>query len=125
MTRSRRYYGTQFKGHQYVTHEDPLPPTIFNTVVYELIYHYIMMVAGEEEGTDGFGRAVQWLAALFYAADGLLASLSTACLQAALDILAGLFERVGLHTNPKERLGWCFNLFILLAETCRRHIHGG
>ena len=49
------------------------PPTIFNTLVDVVIIQLVTLVAGEEAGLDGFGRAVQWLAVFFYADCSLLA----------------------------------------------------
>ena len=63
------------------------------------------LVAGEDSDPDGLGRAVQWLAALFYTDDGLLASLKLDCLQEALDVLTILFDRVGIQTNVKKTVG--------------------
>ena len=42
---------------------------------------------------------------LLYANDGLLASPQPACLQAALDVLAVTFDRLGLCTNMKKMVG--------------------
>ena len=47
VARKRRYYGTPFKGHQWVTQGDPLPPTMFNMVVGTVISHWVMLVARE------------------------------------------------------------------------------
>ena len=43
-------------------------------VVDSVIRHWVIVVAGEEEEPEGFGRVVQWLAVLFYADDELPAS---------------------------------------------------
>ena len=40
--------------------------------------HWLTLVAGGESISDKFGKAVQWLALLFYADDGLLVSLQLA-----------------------------------------------
>ena len=55
-----------------------------------------MLVSGEEVGTKGFGRAVQWLAELFYTDIFILAYPQPALLKAALDVLTVLFDRVDL-----------------------------
>ena len=102
---ARRYYGTPIKGHLGVTKGDLISPTIFNIVVDVVIIYWVMMVVGEEAGRDGFGRTAQWLAVLFYADYGLLALPRTSRLQAALDILAGLFDRVGLQINVNKTVG--------------------
>ena len=91
VARKGHYYGTPFKGHQWFTQGDPLSPTIFKMVVDTVICHWVMLVVGEEAGTDAFGRAVQWLLALFYYKNGLLDSPRPAQIQTALDVLTGLF----------------------------------
>ena len=68
-------------------------------VVDALICHWFTLVEGEEVGLDGFGRAVQWLVAFFYADDGHLSLTGPSHIQAALYVLTGLFIRVVLHTN--------------------------
>ena len=50
-------------------------------------------------GPYGFGRAVQWLMVFFYANDGLLDLPRILRLQVAMNVLMGLFDRVGLQTN--------------------------
>ena len=74
-----RYYGSPFKGYRGVTQGDSLSPTIFNMVVYTVIYHWVPMMDGEDTGPEGFG------AVIFYAYDRLLAYLRSARLQEALD----------------------------------------
>ena len=55
-----------------VTHGGPLSLTIFNIVVGVAIFHWVALVVVEEARPDSFGRAIQWLAALFNANDGLV-----------------------------------------------------
>ena len=93
------YCSTPLKVHQGVPQGGPLPPTIFNVVVDTVICHLVMLVAGEEAGPGGFGRAVQWIEAFVYTNDGLLAFPRPAWLQAALDVGTVLLDRVGPHTN--------------------------
>ena len=49
------YHRETFKGYREVTHEDPLPPTIFNVVVDAVLRQWVTEVAREEAGPDGFG----------------------------------------------------------------------
>ena len=47
VTRVGGYYGTAYQGAQGGTQGDPLPPTIFNLVVDEVVRHWVkMMVEG-------------------------------------------------------------------------------
>ena len=63
------------------------------------------MVASEDAGPEGSGRAVQKLASLFYADNGLLVSLWPDRLQESLDTLTGLFHWVRLQTNVEKMVG--------------------
>ena len=71
-------------------------------VVDAVICHWVTLMEREEVGPDGFCWAVQWLATLFYANNGLLASPRPNWLQEALDIFSFFFDRVGLQTNAKK-----------------------
>jgi hypothetical protein len=52
--------------------------------------------------TQGFGDTVASKLALFYADDGLLSTRDAPWLQQALDVLTGLFRRIGLATNAMK-----------------------
>ena len=54
------------------------------------------MVAGEGVGPEGFGRVIQNMDTLFYADNRLFVSARPDRLNKALDVLMGLFDRVGL-----------------------------
>ena len=125
VARAGHYYGNPFKGHRGVTQVYPLSPTIFNMVVDAVIRHRVTLVVGEEAGTDGFGRAIQFLAEFFYADDGLLASPRTSRIQAALDVSAVLFNRMVLQTDIKKWLGFCVSLATFSAVTQMWCIFGG
>ena len=99
VAREGHYYSNPFKDRQEVNHGYPLSPTIFNMVVDAVIWYWVTLVTGEEEGPNGFGWATQWMAAFFYANDGLLTLPRTDRLQAVLEFLSGLLNRVDLHTN--------------------------
>ena len=60
------------------------------------------MVGGEEEGSERFRRVVQIQAVIFYADYGILASPWPARIQEALEVLTGLFYRVGLRMNVNK-----------------------
>ena len=69
---SGRYYGSPFKDYLGVTQGDPLSTTIFSVLVNAVICNWVTLYVGGEAVHEGFRRAVQWLAALLYADDGLL-----------------------------------------------------
>ena len=45
------------------------------------------------------------LTALFYADGGIITLTRTARMQEELDVLTGMFDRVGLQTNAKKTVG--------------------
>ena len=105
VTRLGKYCGTPFKGHQKVTQGYLLSPTIFNMVVGEVIHHWVVMSMVDEAGYEGFGWAVKYLVVLFYSDYRLLTLLRPSCLQAALDVLTGIFNMVGIKTNINNMVG--------------------
>ena len=108
VSRVGSYYGTPFKVHCGVTQGIPLSTTIFNMVVDVVIFHWVILVAREEAGPDGFVQEVQCLVAFLYTNDGLIASPSPNRLQAVLDVLTGLSVRVGLQTNVDKTVGMVY-----------------
>ena len=55
---------------------------------------------------------------LFYTNDGLLASPGPARIQAALDVLTVLLDRVGLLTNVKKMVGMvCQTCYIVIGQS--------
>ena len=73
-----------------VTQGYPLSPIILNIVVDAVIWNWVALVTG-----GGFGRSVQWAASFFYKDDGIFASLCPSCLQEALSVMIGIFDRLG------------------------------
>ena len=69
-----------------------------------MICHWVKLIAGEKAGPDGFRRAMQCLAAIFYADDGILNSPRMARLHEAMGALTGMFGRVGIYTNVKTNV---------------------
>ena len=99
MERAGGYHGTEFQGSRGMTQVDPLSPTIFNVAVDAVVKHWVtaMVKSAEERGErEQEGRHQ---AALFYADDGMVASLYSCWIQGAFSDLFGLFDMVGLRTN--------------------------
>ena len=74
-------------------------------VVDAFICHWATVVAGEDVVPEVLGRALQKLASLFYMDYGLLALPWPSRIQEALDVLTGLFDRVGLWTYVEKTVG--------------------
>ena len=72
---------------------------IYNMVVDTLICHWLTVVYGEYTGSEGFGRLLKNLVALFYRGGWILAYPLLDRLQEALYILTGIFNMVVLRTN--------------------------
>ena len=82
-----------------MTQGDPLPPTIFNVVVYAVVRHWATMALAESEKRGERGGEGRHQAALFYADDDMAALSDPRWLQWVFDALVSLFKRMGLRTN--------------------------
>ena len=102
LSSSSGYFGIPFKGYRGITQGNPLSPTIFNMTVDAVICYWVVMVAPTEDGTDVLGLSIQDLMVYFYADNGLVVLTHPERLQRAFDILASLFDRVGLQTNARK-----------------------
>ena len=56
-----------------------------------VVIHWLMILVEESAGPEVFNCAVQRMASLFYADDGLLVLIRTEWLQWVFDVLSGLF----------------------------------
>ena len=79
--------------------------TIFNVVIDAVIFHWVTLVTPSEADTGGLGMIILDLVSYFYAYNVLVASTQLERLQSAFDILAGLFDRVGLRTKTVKTVG--------------------
>ena len=68
------YYTTSFKMLWGVTQGVPVSPKVFNILVDVVVRNWITVLVEKAPGVEGFNRAVNWMAALFYANYGLLVS---------------------------------------------------
>ena len=99
MSRAGGYYRMAFQGSHGVTQGHPLSPKIFNMVVDVVARHWVtVMVEGAEERGKS-GQEGRHQASIFYAYDGMVASLNPRWIQGAFSNLVGLFDRVGLRNN--------------------------
>ena len=110
------YFGYPFKGQCGVTQGGALSPIIFDLVVDAVLRHWVSVVAvtqGEADpGAEGFGQDIQRLVKYFYANNGILATKQAKMMKRALNVLAELFDQVGLHTN----MG---NMIRMVCQPCR------
>ena len=92
-----------------MTQGHSLFPTIFNAVVDTVVRNWVSLVAEYAGGQDRLGRGVIQRATFFYMEDGLVASTDPEWMQGSLDTLTGLFDRVGLRTIARKKVGMlCF-----------------
>jgi len=71
-------------------------------MVGAVVCEWLQKILGPHAATHGYGKDVRKLMATFYADDALMASRDPAMLQESLDVMVGLFERVGLRTNTAK-----------------------
>ena len=70
------------------------------------------------------GELIQTLTAIFYAEDGLVASPESDHFQGAFDVLTGLFDQVGLHTNVGNMASTAFRkCYPPPPPTCGQRMH--
>ena len=105
VARAGGYHGTAFKGDCGVMQGDPLSPTIFNVVVDVVVMHWAMVMLEGAEDRGERGQAGRHKNTLFYADDGMVASLDPRWLQGEFSTLVGLFDRVGLWTYVGKTVG--------------------
>ena len=67
-------YRSEFKGARDVTQGDPLPPTVFNVVVDEVVWHWVIVVVDSMKYQGGHGQEGRHQNAFFYTDNGMVAS---------------------------------------------------
>ena len=75
---------------------------IFNIMVDAIVREWLYQVLGTEAARYAYCKAIHMLMAIVYDDNPLLASRDPKLLQEMLDIIIGLFERVGLQTNTTK-----------------------
>ena len=100
--RAGGFYGEPFQAHRGVTYGGPFSPRLFNIMVDAIVREWLRQVLGPEAARQGYGEEVRAFLVIFHADDAAITSRDPERLQAALNILVGLFERVGLHTNTTK-----------------------
>ena len=95
--RAGGYYGTDFRGERGVTQGELLSPTIFNVVVDAVVRHWVTGIITELEARGELGQEGRHQAALFYADDGMVASLDPIWMQGAFNALHPDGFRRGNH----------------------------
>ena len=92
-----------------------LSPTIYNVVVYAVLWHWFNMVAATEgtvePDTEGLVQDIQKIAACFYYENGLLVSTRATQLQLEFDVLMDIFVWVELPTNVVQTV-------IMVCQPC-------
>ena len=102
VVRAGGYYGLEFQGFRGATQGNPLPPTIFNMMVDEVVTHWVEVVvkgAGEQGGRR---QEVRHQNSLFYADDGMVVASYPGWLQGEFSTLVGMLKSVGLNNNAKK-----------------------
>ena len=99
VARQSGYYGEPFTATRGSPQGDLFSPQEFNINLDCVIRHWKTLTLNDEGAPDPHGLTVAERLTLFYADDGLLSSIHPEWLQRALDLLVGLFRRIGLETN--------------------------
>ena len=99
------YYGSAFGGYRVLTQGYPLPPTIFNVVVYAVVRNWVAVMVKSAEEHSGCVQEVRHQNALFCADDSMVALSDPILIQEDFSALLGLFDRVFLNTNSRKTVG--------------------
>ena len=91
-------YGEPFRDRRGVTQGSPFSPRIFNTIVDDIVREWLRRTIGDGSMTARVSEEIRQFLAAFYADDGLVQSRDPVRLQASLDTLVSLFQRVGIRT---------------------------
>jgi hypothetical protein len=96
-------YGTPFKAGRGVTQGGPLSAKLFNTLVDTIAREWLQKLReGSTLEPYKIDRLMATFFAIFYVDDAYLASRDPDFLQRALNVIVGLFARVGLETNAQK-----------------------
>ena len=93
------YLGPQLQGYRGVTQGYHLSSTVLNVVLDAVIRHWVTVVAPTESGAEGLGDTIQELAKFSYVDERLVLPPWPERLQRALNVIAEIFDQVGLHKN--------------------------
>lgn len=111
VARQSGFHGPAFSAERGITQGGLFGPMLFNMEEDKVIRHWLSLAlpADNTASDNGLGSTVKEKLVAFYADDGLLSATDSDWLQRALDILIGLFRRVGLSTNvSKSKMMACY-----------------
>jgi hypothetical protein len=122
-------YGTSFKAGRGITQGGPLSAKLFNVLFDAIAREWLQEL--RERSTlepDEIDCLIATFFAIFYVDDAYLASRDLDFLQRALDVIIGLFARVGLETNAQKMQAMICTpgrIRIQLPEDSYARMHGG
>jgi hypothetical protein len=96
-------YGTPFQAGRGITQGGPLSDKLFNVLVDAIAREWLCGLWKENAlEPDEIDQLMATFFAIFYVDEAYLASRDPDFLQRALDVIVGLFDRVGLETNIQK-----------------------
>ena len=105
VARQAGYHGPAFTASRGYVQGGLLSPEEFNILIDSVLRYWFTLVISDEGvllDSNELGPTVATRLTIFYADDGILTEVERHWLQAALDILVGLFHRCGLETNASK-----------------------
>jgi hypothetical protein len=122
-------YGTPLQAGRGVTQGGPLSAKLFNVLVDAVAREWLRELRkGSALEPDEIDHLMATFFAIFYVDDAYLASHDPEFLQRALDVIVGLFSRVGLETNAQKMQTMICTpgrICIQLPEDSYARLHGG
>ena len=116
VSRAIRYYSTPFKELHWVAQGGSLSPWLLNIVVGVVVIYWLIVLAKESAGREGFDFTVQMMSECFYVKNGLLTPTQPKFLHWAFDVLVGIFEREWMNTNVNKMLMMVFQPCIITSR---------
>ena len=93
----------QFQATRVKTQGGSASPTLFNVEVDRVIRHWMPITMEDESTTnEGIGTEIGMCMVVFYADDSIIVSRDTEWLQGDINVLIGIFRRVGLMVNVEK-----------------------
>ena len=80
-------------------------------MVGEVGRHCLKIVVEETVGPERFNHTVQRMDEILYSDNSLLELIQLKGIKWALNVMTGIFERVGLNNNLKKKVGMSFQLY--------------
>ena len=111
MTRQGGFHGPPFHASRGTAQGGLTSPTPFNVAVESVIGHWLSLTINNHAANhDDIGEAVGHNLGVFYVNDGMIVSRNPGWLHKDINVLIGLFRRIGLEANISKSKTMIFQM---------------